>query len=313
VRRAELSWDHRQHAEETETVSALRALLAGVVDYAGLYPPAGLGMGAAVRNYAAYRAHDDSWMLGRFVVPAARLAEFTTELRALGDQAAPEWRLSAVLGADVEADVERVRAFNREHRGRACADSLEGKVDSVEGIHRAAAASGSNFALFAEIPSGADTEMLIAAVKQASVNAKIRTGGVTTEAFPTPESVVHFMRRCISADVRFKATAGLHHAVRGDYRLTYDAAAPTGTMFGFLNLLFAAGLLYNGRSDADALAALDERDPGAFTTTPTTIRWRDIVLDEDRLRALRDRAFVSFGSCSFNEPVDELHALVLVP
>lgn len=313
MRRAELSRDHRQHAEETETVSALRALLAGVVDYAGLYPPAGLGMGAAVRNYAAYRTHDDSWMLGRFVVPAARLEEFTTELRALGEQAAPEWRLSAVLGADVEADIERVRAFNRQHRGRACADSLEGKVDSVEGIRRAAAASGSSFTLFAELPPSADAEMLIGAVKQAGVNAKLRTGGVTTAAFPTLESVVQFMRRCIGAGVRFKATAGLHHAVRGDYPLTYDAAAPTGPMFGFLNLLVAAGLLFSGRGDADALAVLDERDPGAFTTTPTTILWRDVALDEDRLRALRDRALVSFGSCSFTEPAAELHALVLVP
>ena len=313
MRRAELPRNDREDAQEAEPVSALRALLAGVVDYAGLFPPAGLGMAVAVRNYASYRAHDASWMLGRFVVPAARLDEFSTELKALGEQGAPEWRLSALLGADVDGDVERVRKFDREHRGRACVDSLEGKLVSVDAIRRAAAAAGRGFLLFAEIPVDADVESLIGAAKDAGVNAKVRTGGVTVDALPSPASVIRFMRCCITEDVPFKATAGLHHAVRGDYRLTYDAAAPIGAMFGFLNVLFAAGLMRNGLSDTDALRVLDERDPAAFTTTPTTIRWRDAVLDEEQVRSLRDRVLVSFGSCSFIEPVDELRALVLVP
>lgn len=306
-----MSRDDRQHAEEAETVSAIQALLAGVVDYAGLFPPAGLGMAGAVRNYASYRAHDKSWMLGRFVTPAARLEEFASELGALGQQAASEWRVSALLGADVIADVERVREFNREHRGRACIDSLEGKLASVEAI-RGAAAAGKGFVLFAEIRIDADVESLVAAAKDAGVNAKVRTGGVTAEAVPPPESFVRFMRACITAGVPFKATAGLHHAVRGEYRLTYDAAAPIGVMFGFLNVLVAAALMRYGASDADALRVLDERDPSAFAATATTIRWRDAVLDEARVRTFRDAVLVSFGSCSFTEPVDELRLLEMV-
>ena len=307
-----MSGNDRQHAEEAETVSAIRALLAGVVDYAGLFPPAGLGMAGAVRNYASYRARDESWMLGRFVTPAARLGEFASDVSALGEQAASEWRVSVLLSADVAGDVERVREFNREHRGRVCVDSLEGRLASAETI-RAAAVATKGFALFAEIPIDADVESLVGAAKDAGANAKVRTGGVTPEALPSPEAIVRFMRACIMAGVRFKATAGLHHAVRGEYRLTYDAAAPVGAMFGFLNVLVAAGLMRYGASDAEVLRILDERDSSAFAATATSIRWRDTVLDEARVRAFRDDVLVSFGSCSFTEPVDELRLLEMVP
>jgi hypothetical protein len=303
----------REYTQKADAVSALRALLAGVVDYAGLFPPAGLDMMGAVQNYAAYRARDESWMLGRFVVPAARLDDFSRQLRALGEQGGPEWRLSALLGDDIEADVERVRSFNREHGGRACVDSLEAKLDSVDAIRRAALAVGREFALYAEIPVDGDVETLVGAAKEAGINTKVRTGGVTADAFPSVASVVRFIRCCIVGGVRFKATAGLHHAVRGEYRLTYDATAPTGSMFGFLNVMLAAGMMANGLSDADATQLLDERNGGAFTATPTTIRWRDATLDEEQARSMRDRVIASFGSCSFSEPIDELRALVLFP
>ena len=54
--------------------------------------------------------------------------------------------------------------------------------------------------------------------------------------------VVRFIRRCIEADVRFKATAGLHHPLRAEFPLTYDAGAPVGAMFGYLNVFLAAGI-----------------------------------------------------------------------
>jgi hypothetical protein len=308
-----LSWYDCQHAEKAEAVTVLKALLAGVVDYAGLFPPAGVDMPVAVQNYAAYRARDDSWMLGRFVVPAGRLDAFAKQLRALGDQAGSEWRLSALLGTDIDGDIERVRAFDREHRGYARVDSLEGKLVTIDAMQRAADAAGSAFAVFAEIPSHGDVESLIAAAERLGINAKIRTGGVTADVFPPPDAVVRFIRCCVEAGVAVKATAGLHHAVRGEYRLTYDAAAPTGTMFGFLNVMLAAAAIADGRSDADALALLEEHDPAAFTATETTIRCRDVTLDEEHARTLRDRVLVSFGSCSFTEPVEELRALVLLP
>ena len=84
-------------------------------------------------------------------------------------------------------------------------------------------------------------------------------------------------------------------------------------MFGFLNVLLAAGMMRNGLSDTDAAQLLDERDPGSFGATPTAIRWRQKMLDEEQTRSLRDEVMVSLGSCSFTEPVDELRALALSP
>src|SRR5581483_9622203 len=121
-------------------MSVMRALLAAVVDYACLFPPAALDMATAVRNYADYRASDDAWMLGRFVVPVSRLEEFRAALDSLGRTAGPEWRLSALVGSDVPAELERARAFNRGMNGRAAIDSLEGRAGDASTVEALAAA-----------------------------------------------------------------------------------------------------------------------------------------------------------------------------
>ncbi|MDB4875846.1 MAG: hypothetical protein JWM41_2292 [Gemmatimonadetes bacterium] len=291
-------------------MTALRALLAGTVDYAGLFPPAGADMPAAVSNYAAYRADDNAWMLGRFVVPVARLGEFEDAHAALQTGDDPEWRLSALVGPDVEQDVARVRAFNAAHVGRASVDSLEAKLPTEDAIRRAAVAtSGDAFSLFAEIPAHDDPAPLVAAIHAAGIAAKIRTGGTTADAFPPPDAVVRFIRRCIGAGVRFKATAGLHHPLRAEYPVTYDAGAPVATMYGYLNVFLAAAFMAEGMSDADAVQLLEERSANAFAVASSSIGWGDFHVTAVQLRRIRTAVAVSFGSCSFREPVDELRAL----
>src|SRR5579863_9372630 len=60
--------------------ASLRALLAGSIDYAGMFPPAGLTLTEAIDRYRQYRGSQASWMLGRFVVPAAQNHPLTEEL-----------------------------------------------------------------------------------------------------------------------------------------------------------------------------------------------------------------------------------------
>jgi hypothetical protein len=307
VRLAEVSRDDRRYQEVQEEVSARRALLAGIVDYAGLFPPAALDMRAAVRNYATYLAAPDRWMLGRFVVPVARLNEFELERRDVGGHAS--WPLSALLGADAAGDVERVRKFNAEFGSRATVDTLEGKLSTREDIARVAEAATPDLDLFVEIPLDGDPSHLIAAARDAGVKAKMRTGGVAAAQIPTAAAVVRFMRACLDAGVPFKATAGLHHPVRAEYRLTYEADAPVGTMFGYLNVFVAAAFLSNGATDDDAIRTLEERDVSAFEIGDDVVRWRGRVLDATAVQNVRERVATSFGSCSFREPVDELQAI----
>jgi hypothetical protein len=106
--------------------------------------------------------------------------------------------------------------------------------------------------------------------------------------------------------VRFKATAGLHHPLRGSYPLTYAADAPTGVMFGYLNVLLATAVLRAGGNDEEGLAALVEADPAALTFGADALRWGRFRFDAKELADLRARTLGGFGSCSLREPVDEL-------
>lgn len=286
---------------------AVRALLGNIVDYAGLFPPAALDMPTAVRNYLAYRGEASSWMLGRFVAPVARLGELRSELEghSLGE-AVP---VSATAGADAEADIATARAFNRVNLGFARVEVIEARLSTPEAIDRAGQAARGEFDLFAEVPVDPDPRTLITAVARAGIAAKVRTGGTTADAFPSAANVVRFIRRCLEAGVQFKATAGLHHPLRAEYPLTYDVAAPKGVMFGYLNVFVAAALMRNGLTDADAERVLNERDRSRFEITADSVGWEGHSLTADQLRRVRDGFAVSFGSCSFREPVDELHAI----
>ena len=295
-------------------MTALRALLAGLVDYAGLFPPAALNMESAVRQYAAYSASDQAWMLGRFVVPAAHLDAFRDAQATLPNQ--PEWHLSALVGADVEADIDRVHSFNNAMAtnnamaARAHIDTIEGKATTDAAVTRIADCA-SGFRAFVEIPV-TDFEPLLDAIRDRGLNAKIRTGGVSREMFPEPEALLRFIEHACRENVPFKATAGLHHALRGDYRLTYDEDAPRGPMFGFLNVFLTAAFVHAGMTDGAALALLLERDLKKISVSSNAIRWGNRSITTDDIHAARDCVAMSFGSCSFLEPVDELRAAALL-
>src|SRR5262249_36602097 len=129
--------------------------------------------------------------------------------------------------------------------------------------------------------------------------------------FPAPTDIVRFMRRCAELNVPFKATAGLHHPLRAEHRLTYAPDAPRGVMYGYLNVFLTAALL-GELSDAEAAALLAERDPTTLVVLRDVIRWHDHELRADQANAARERVASSFGSCSFREPVDDLRALSLL-
>lgn len=295
---------------------ALQALLRGVVDYAGLFPPASLDMGTAVREYARHRASDEAWALGRMVLPAARLDEFETAARdVLPRDAGRSWALSALLSGDVEEDIARIEQFNQRHAdaraGAVIVDTVELKAHSLRDVQHAAELLERRFDTYMEVPVAEDPAELIAAISRTVAKAKVRTGGVTPDAFPSPQQVLRFFERCLAHGVAFKATAGLHHPWRADYRLSYADDAPRGTMFGFLNVLLSVAALVSGAGERVAGALLEEREPAAVRFTAEGACWREHLLSNAALRRARDH-MTSFGSCSFREPIDDLRHLRLL-
>lgn len=143
-------------------------------------------------------------------------------------------------------------------------------------------------------------------VKAAGTFAKIRTGGVTPDAIPTAETVAEHIEACADCELPFKATAGLHHAIRASHALTYRPDAPVETMHGFVNLLLAAAFAWHG--DRDLLPVLSETDAAAFSFDERA-HWRDRSLSREEVEAARRDFIHSFGSCSFEEPVADLREL----
>lgn len=299
-------------------MKAIDALLDGLVDYAGLFPPASQDMRSAVESYASYLTSADRGALGRFIVPISRLRELeeaATDLMPHGGGSDP-WRLAVLVAEDVKAAGEEMLKFNCHHwsgseHGHAVIDVAELKASTVDDIVREKSQLPRFFTAYFEIPVKGveDVSRLIGAIKVAGARAKIRTGGVTPDAFPPAQSIVDFMVACRRERVPFKATAGLHHPVRGTYRLSYEPGSPTGTMYGFLNLFTAAALVYVGDTEDNAIAALEEADRSAFVFEDEAIVWRGKRISVEQLRTARAELAISFGSCSFREPVDELAAL----
>jgi len=299
-------------------VKSVDALLKGLVDYAGLFPPASEDMRPALENYAAYLEGPDSRALGRFIVPLPRVEELEESARGLiprGRRSEP-WHLSVLIAEDVRAAADEILKFNRRHRpgsrnGAAIIDVGQLKASAGGEIAHQRGDLPAELMAFFEIPYSGDVSPLVRRIAKVAVGAKIRTGGVTPEAFPPAHAIIDFMTACLREGVPFKATAGLHHPVRGEYRLTYQPDSPKWMMYGFLNVFVAAALLYKGENEDTALAVLEESDASAFTFDEETIQWRDRRIGADQVSACRTEFAISFGSCSFREPIDELAQLTL--
>jgi len=287
----------------------LHALLERVVDYAGLFPPAALSMPDAVAEYARQRRSSNAWMLGRFVLPVTRLDELAGAGQAVRERDEATWPVSALVGADPAGDFQVIRAFNDRHDGHFAVEAVELRAATPDAIDFALAQRRDALEHYVEIAIEDDPRPLLQAIRQHGARAKVRTGGVTADAFPAPAALARFIVACAELGVPFKATAGLHHPLRGEEPLTYESGATAATMFGFLGVFTAAALARHGADEATVIAVLEERDASAFSFTADALRWRDRTLDAGQVSASRREFALSFGSCSFREPVDDLHDL----
>lgn len=280
------------------------------MDYAGLFPPATLPLDHAVRNYSAYLSGVHAWMLGRFVVPASRLPELAAILPTVAKNNS-RWRVSALVGKDFESDLEHVVVFNREAGQYGRVDSIEMAPELHAKIEDIVSKVPRSISAYFELPLNAPVELL-RTIADKGAHAKVRTGGVRPEAIPPTSDLATFIVNCARAGVAFKATAGLHHPIRSIRPLSYEPNAVTGEMHGFLNVVMASAFAMSGMTAAEISEVLGERRASSFVFTDSEARWRGKSVSAAILRKTREQLFTSFGSCSFEEPVEDLISLGLL-
>ena len=290
---------------------SLYTLLAEIVDYAGLFPPSKVSMAVAVQNYSQYLKSEHSWMLGRFVVPISNLDKFIKEATPYLE-ANKVWRLSGIAGEDFAADLKKIARFNKKHEGQAVIDAIEIKAATTEVIYEAAKALPENISAYFEIPPTEILTEYMTALALTKSRAKIRTGGITQEAFPSTDEIIKVIRVCLAANVPFKATAGLHHPLRCVKPLTYEENAPKGLMHGFLNLFLSAAYLRSDLNCSFVHKLMNETEADDLRFEDERIIWQNHSVEAKTIELLRQKNAVSFGSCSFDEPIEDLQQLAVI-
>jgi hypothetical protein len=301
--------------------ASLKSLLAKSIDYAGMFPPCSLALESALRNQAEYGRSPDAWMLGAFVLSTEQfdatkqlLSQFDAQhplrVAALGPKTTSA---DAFLEALEEADAG-IRSLSRHNVDLVSISHFEMLLPHDVGsasLKEAKSILGDlpvfweappdravqTIALLAEFNSDADS---------ATFGYKLRTGGVTADAFPTSMQIAKALVTPATHQLPIKFTAGLHHPLR-----QYRAEVRT-KMHGFLNVLGAAVLAAEHRWDTNQTAImLGDENVDSFSFTDEFFAWREWRIDTKRLQ-YRRQFVVSFGSCSFDEPREDLRALNLL-
>ncbi len=322
---------------------ALRELLQGIIDYAGIFPPAELRLREAIDNYDHYRHSPEAWMLGRFVIPAHRLDDLAPFATLFKDPKSPySFSVLGQGGPDTstflttfQQDLAAIEDFLDQHNNRLHADVMEVRLppalleadiatatDFFESVYRHLVAHGTaKLDIFYEVPlreaTLANLPHLLAAMAdhnsqrslpaRSEIGLKIRCGGMEPSEIPSALHLAQAITQCRDAGVRFKATAGLHHPIR-HYDETMECM-----MHGFLNLFGGAVLAWvHDLAPGDLEVLLAEENPKRFTFAKDTFGWDGLTASLDDIHETRDRLAASFGSCSFDEPRDDLKELELM-
>ncbi len=325
--------------------AAFEELMNGLIDYAGLFPPAKLPMDRAVAQYNGYRQCPESWMLGRFICPCSRVEEFILHAEIFLDQVRTDdpWRISALGEPARDArfldrantdSLNAIAVLTEQFGESICVDAYEcrwpsdvfeaGDPKQIADLLAKLVGAFDEFApvathIFLETPflDGWRTEIpkFIETVANARpeseaghrVSLKIRTGGVTADLFPSPEHVACFIKACVASKIGFKATAGLHHPIR-QFHDSVDTR-----MHGFVNVFGGAMLLASQQiEEADLKQLLEEEDPNAFDFSEAGFGWNDRWVSDKQIAEFRKDVAIGFGSCSFDEPIEDLEALELL-
>lgn len=272
--------------------------LLGLVDYAGLFPPAALSLEQTLEHYRKYQRGQAPSLLGRLVCNAGRLSQLVPLL-------APDdaLRISALL--EHPSQVELVEAFHQSLPASVRVDTVECLWSQPEDWMRAW-----NYHLFFEVKGEQVSEAAAFCARSGGrAGLKLRTGALKPEGIPPVEEVADFLEQAHRFRVAYKFTAGLHHARAGVYALTYESDSPSARLYGFVPLFGLACLHWFGRLTSAELRAGLASDLCDMQVDEHGLEYLGRRVSPGEIEEFRSRGARSFGSCSFAEPLQELHEM----
>ena len=298
---------------------ARQEMFRGLIDYAGMFPPASRDMAGAVAGYRAARASAEGWIAGRFLCSATRLEELAGVLVATMDRGEAPWPIGVVFDTDPATSVAAAAAFHSEMEPAATIELAEIRIppgsatEAIERLFTTAASVTETVVPFLEVPRDGSipaTVRAIAAVVSDALRpggAKLRCGGASPEDFPSTEEVAGFIVACTEHDLPFKTTAGLHHPIR-HYDENLDVMR-----HGFVNLLTASVAAREGAGVPAIVAIIAETEPGSFELSFAGVMWQGERVGPNAIGETRSHGFVAYGSCEFDQPVEDLAELGYLP
>ncbi|MBM7647369.1 hypothetical protein JOC78_000290 [Bacillus ectoiniformans] len=317
-----------EHVTSSVTHASTQAFLSTLIDYAGLFPPAKLPLNEAVQNYAHYCRGEHAWMLGPFIIPAAQLADLSPFLSMFSNEQPMTISAIGQKGLDeknaiqnLKMNMSHIQSFRSQFSEEAKVEVFELPLPAIELnqslLSEIASQTGElELKTFCEVsvPEHLDwhtglTQALDALAlhnkaNERTLGVKMRMGGLTPDAFPAPERAADVLIGCRDRGLSLKFTAGLHHPIR-----MYRDEVQT-KMHGFLNV-FAAGMLAHRHNltKEQVIEILTDEAPGHFTFSSDQLAWKDASLTAEEISGLRKKFVCSYGSCSFDEPREDLEAL----
>ncbi len=317
--------------------SGLKYFMTRIIDYAGMFPPAKLSFLDAFSNYLNYQKDSDSWMLERFVFPITKqneLAPFSTELfshkKPIKLSILPQYDDSdLVFLENFKHDFEQLTLATKMSPARFDLNFFEFKLPK----ELAEANQNRVYHFFDELVSIATThphykpqffiEMSIGSDWKYSMNRftnlltyypqakhlgfKLRCGGITSDTFPEAFIVANAIHLCREKALPIKFTAGLHHP------LSHFNSSLNTRMYGFFNILGAAVLSYSHLLSLNELEEMiTEERIDHFSFADQGMKWRDYVVNTEQIKQARENFCMGYGSCSFDEPRQDLRSLQLM-
>jgi hypothetical protein len=268
-------------------VGTIDIFMRRILDYAGMFPPAKLPLADALANFQAYQHHEHAGYLSRFVIPVGQVPDLPS--------ARPFALTVLVKPAEINASLRELEA-----------DSIEVTWDEASLGLLENSFPGK---IFIELDWRKPYESQMAAISKHAprFGVKLRTGGVTPEAIPPSKAIAEFLLAAAQHRLPLKATAGLHVPAPN------DDPNVGARMHGFLNFFCAGFLAYSRRGDREAITnVLEDFSYEDFSFGEHSMRCGTFEFSDREIEELRSRWLLSFGSCSFLEPIEHLknHGLI---